>query len=132
MVIGAPRLRARLYALFFGWLTLGGSAEAMVHHDPGGLLASVLVFGAACSLFLWRALSPIVSPAMTDIGDSQFHKGQPVWVIEADGSQRAAEYVGEGELSAWFGGTPTVFVVYADTGEGGAVEVDRVIARDAD
>jgi hypothetical protein len=132
VVIGAPRLRARLYALFFGWLTLGGSAEAMVHHDPGGLLASVLVFGAACSLFLWRALSPIVSPAMTEIGDSQFHKGQPVWVIEADGSQRAAEYVGEGELSAWFGGTPTVFVVYADTREGGAVEVDRVIARDAD
>lgn len=69
---------------------------------------------------------------MTDIGDGQFHKGQPVWVIEADGSQRAAEYVGEGELSAWFGGTPTVFVVYADTREGGAVEVDRVIARDAD
>ena len=83
-------------------------------------------------MFLWRALSPIVSPTMTDIGDSQFHKGQPVWVIEADGGQRAAEYVGEGELSAWFGGTPTVFVVYQDTREGDAVEVDRVIARDAD
>jgi hypothetical protein len=67
---------------------------------------------------------------MTDIGDGQFQKGQPVWVIEADGSQRAAEYVGEGELSAWFGGTPTVFVVFEDTREGGQVEVDRVIARD--
>jgi hypothetical protein len=67
---------------------------------------------------------------MNEIGDSLFHKGQPVWVIEADGSQRAAEYVGEGELSAWFGGAPTVFVVYADTREGAAVEVDRVIARD--
>ena len=68
---------------------------------------------------------------MTDIGDSQFHKGQPVWVIEEGGTQRAAEYVGEGETSAWFGGPPTVFVVYADTRAGEAVEVDRVIARDA-
>jgi hypothetical protein len=69
-------------------------------------------------------------PNVSDIGDSIFHKGQPIWVMEPDGSQRAAEYVGEGELSAWFGGTPTVFVVYADTREGAAVEVDRVIARD--
>jgi hypothetical protein len=67
---------------------------------------------------------------VSDIGDSMFHKGQPIWVMEPDGSQRAAEYVGEGELSAWFGGTPTVFVVYADTREGAAVEIDRVIARD--
>jgi hypothetical protein len=67
--------------------------------------------------------------AMTDIGDTEFHKGQPIWVIEPDGSQRAAEYVGEGELSAWFGGTPTVFVVYEDTRDGAQVEVDRVIAR---
>ncbi len=68
---------------------------------------------------------------MSDIGDSLFHKGQPVWVIEPDGSQRAAEYVGEGETSAWFGGPPTVIVVFPDTQTGGAVEVDRVIARDA-
>ena len=67
---------------------------------------------------------------MTDIGDSVFHKGQPVWVIEPDGSQRAAEYVGEAETSAWFGGVPKVFVVYADTREGAAVEVGRVIPRD--
>jgi len=67
---------------------------------------------------------------MTDIGDSQFHKGQPIWVIGADGEQRAAEYVGEGETSAWFGGSPTVIVVYPDTRTGEAVEVDRVIARD--
>jgi hypothetical protein len=67
---------------------------------------------------------------VTDIGDSEFHKGQAVWVIEADGSQRAAKYVGEGELSAWFGGTPTVFVVYLDTKDGAAVEVDRVIPRE--
>ncbi len=69
---------------------------------------------------------------MTDIGDTQFHKGQPVWVLGEDGSQREAEYVGEGETSAWFGGPPTVFVVFADTREGAAVAVDRVIARDPD
>ena len=69
---------------------------------------------------------------MTDIGDSEFHKGDPIWVIGPDGSQRAAEYVGEGELSAWFGGSPTVYVVYEDTRQGGSVEVERVIPRDRD
>jgi hypothetical protein len=68
---------------------------------------------------------------MTDIGDTEFHRGQPVWVIQDDGSQRAAEYVGEGETSAWFGGSPTVYVVFVDTRTGGAVEVDRVIPREA-
>ena len=68
---------------------------------------------------------------MSSIGDGQFHKGQPVWVVQDDGSQRAAEYVGEGELSAWFGGSPTVIVVYPDTHSGEAVETDRVIAREA-
>ncbi len=67
---------------------------------------------------------------MTDIGDSLFHKGQDVWVLNADGSRRAAEYVGEGELSAWFGGVPTAVVVYPDTATGESVEVDRIIARE--
>lgn len=67
---------------------------------------------------------------MTDIGDSLFHKGQPVWVIEEDGARRAAEYVGEGETSAWFGGPAKVFVVYVDTQTGGVVEAERVISRD--
>ncbi len=67
---------------------------------------------------------------MDDVIDGPFHKGQPVWVIQDDGSQRAAEYVGEGELSAWFGGSPTVIVVFGDTHSGAAVEIDRVIARD--
>ena len=69
---------------------------------------------------------------MTDIGDSQFHKGQAIWVINQDGTQRAAEYVGEGELNSWFGGAPTVIVVYPDTRTGEAVEVDRVIPRQTD
>jgi hypothetical protein len=68
---------------------------------------------------------------MTDIGDGPFHKGQPVWVVQDDGSQRAGEYVGVGETSAWFGGPPTVIVVYPEAHTGGAVEVDRVIPRDA-
>ena len=63
-------------------------------------------------------------------GDGLFHRGQPVWVIQEGGSQRAAEYVGEGELSAWFGGAPTVMVVYEDTHAGAAVEFDRVIPRE--
>jgi hypothetical protein len=67
---------------------------------------------------------------VTDIGDSRFHKGDAIWVVEPDGSQRAAEYVGEGELSAWFGGAPMVYVVYEDTRQGGSVQVDRVIRRD--
>lgn len=66
---------------------------------------------------------------MSGVGDSLFHKGQPVWVIQADGSRREAEYVGEGEMSAWFGGAPTAIVVYPE-GAGEAVEIDRVIARD--
>jgi hypothetical protein len=67
---------------------------------------------------------------MTDIGDGQFHKGEQVWVIESDGSRRAAEYVGEGETSAWFGGPPTVFVVFEDTHDGTAVEISRVVPRE--
>jgi hypothetical protein len=69
---------------------------------------------------------------MTDIGDSQFHRGQSVWVIEPDGSQRAAEYVGEEEQSTWFGGPPRVIVVYPDAHVGEAVDVDRVIPRASD
>lgn len=66
---------------------------------------------------------------MTDIGDGPFRKGEAVWVVQGDGSRRAAEYVGVGEMSAWFGGAPTVIVVYPDTRSGAVVEVDRVIAR---
>ncbi len=67
---------------------------------------------------------------MTNIGDGQFHQGQPIWVIGPDGSERAAEYVGEGETSAWFGGPPVVLVVFEDDRSGAAVEVDRVIPRE--
>jgi hypothetical protein len=67
---------------------------------------------------------------VSGVGDGLFHQGQPVWVMQQDGSARAAEYVGEAELSAWFGGAPTVMVVYEDTRDGAAVETDRVIPRE--
>jgi hypothetical protein len=67
---------------------------------------------------------------MTEIGDGPFHQGQSVWVLQSDGSQVAAEYVGEAETSAWFGGPPKVLVVYPDAQSGEAVEVDRLIPRD--
>ncbi len=59
-----------------------------------------------------------------------FTKGQPVWVMEADGSQRAADFVGQAETSAWFGGPPQVYVVYLDNQAGAAVDFDRVVPRD--
>lgn len=77
------------------------------------------------------AWGPYAVTSMADVNEGPFHEGQPVWVIQGDGSQRAAEYVGEGELSAWFGGSPTVIVVFPDDHSGAAVEIDRVIPRDS-
>jgi len=68
---------------------------------------------------------------MSAIGDGPFHKGEHVWVIQSDGSQRPGEYVGVGETSAWFGGAPKVIVIFEDTHTGELVDVDRVIAREA-
>ena len=56
-------------------------------------------------------------------------EGQKVWVEQADGSQRAAIFVGEAEAS-WFGGSPGAYVVYPDTRDGQEVELMRIIARD--
>jgi hypothetical protein len=67
---------------------------------------------------------------MTDIGDGTFHKGQPVWVVEPDGTRRAAEFVGEAGAATWFGGATRVIVVYLDTQTGEAVEVDCVYPRE--
>jgi hypothetical protein len=69
---------------------------------------------------------------VTELGQSLFSRGQDVWVLQADGSWRAAEYVGEGAMSAWFGGVPTAIVVYPDTAMGETVETDRVLARHPD
>lgn len=68
---------------------------------------------------------------MTAPDDRPLHRGDAVWVVQADGSQRAAEYVGDAQQSAWWGGAPTVYVVYPDTGAGEAVEMERIIPDDA-
>jgi hypothetical protein len=60
---------------------------------------------------------------------STFREGQPVWVEQADGSQRAAIFVGEAEAS-WFGGGPGAYVVYPETRSGEEVAIMRILARE--
>jgi hypothetical protein len=57
-------------------------------------------------------------------------EGQPIWVEQSDGSQRAAIFVGEAEAS-WFGGGPGAYVVYPDTRSGEEVAMMRIVPRDA-
>jgi hypothetical protein len=59
-----------------------------------------------------------------------FQEGQKVWVEQADGSQRAAIFVGEAANASWFGGGPDVYVVYPDTKSGEEVSMVRVVPRD--
>jgi hypothetical protein len=56
-------------------------------------------------------------------------EGDKVWVEQADGSQRAAVFVGEAEAS-WFGGSPGAYVMYPDTREGEQVAIIRIVPRD--
>ena len=58
-------------------------------------------------------------------------EGQPIWVEQPDGSQRAAIFVGEAEAS-WFGGSPGAYVVYPDTRSGEEVAVVRILVREED
>jgi len=60
---------------------------------------------------------------------STFREGQPVWVEQADGSQREAIFVGEAEAS-WFGGGPGAYVVYPETRSGEEVAIMRILARE--
>ena len=60
-----------------------------------------------------------------------FREGDPVWVEQSDGSQRAAIFVGEAEAS-WFGGGPGVYVAYPDTRSGEEVAMMRVVPREQD
>jgi hypothetical protein len=64
-----------------------------------------------------------------DVRMSTFQEGQPVWVEQEDGSQRAGIFVGEAEAS-WFGGGPGAYVVYPDTRSGEEVAVMRIVTRD--
>ena len=67
---------------------------------------------------------------MTGIGEGPFKKGERVWVMEDDGTQRPGEYVGEAETAAWFGGAPKAIVVFPDAHTGQMVDLDRVVPRD--
>ena len=58
-----------------------------------------------------------------------FVAGDPVWVMEADGAQRRAEFLGARVASVWRAGPPMVFVLYTDSHSAEAVEMDRVIPR---
>jgi len=58
-------------------------------------------------------------------------EGQKIWVEQADGSRRAAIFVGEAALS-WFGGSPGVYVAYPDSNSGEEVAIVRVVPRDDD
>jgi hypothetical protein len=56
-------------------------------------------------------------------------EGHRIWVEQADGSQRAAIFVGEAEAT-WFGGPPGAYVVYPDTRSGEEVAMTRIILRE--
>ena len=59
-----------------------------------------------------------------------FSDGQKVWVVQPDGSQRPAIFVGEAEQATWFGGPPLAYDAYPDTEEGEAALLERITARD--
>ena len=69
---------------------------------------------------------------MRHLEDSPFHKGQDVWVVDPGGARRPAEFVGQAETNDWFGGAPTVIVVFPDDASSAMVELDRVLPRDRD
>lgn len=66
---------------------------------------------------------------MRHLEDGPFKKGEDVWVVGQGGGRRAAEFVGQGETNDWFGGPPTVIVVFPDDGSEALVELDRVLPR---
>jgi hypothetical protein len=57
--------------------------------------------------------------------------GQPVWVLERDGSLRPAEYVGEA-TSACPEGQGQALVIYVDAPGHGIVDVDHLRRQEAD
>jgi hypothetical protein len=59
----------------------------------------------------------------------ELREGQPIWVEQSDGSQRAGIFVGEAAQS-WFGGMPGAYVVYPDSRAGEEVAISRIVPRD--
>ena len=76
-----------------------------------------------------RSTNQRPGPATVGSDLAPFEPGEPVWVMEADGTQRRAEYLGARVMSVWRGGPPMVFVLHAGSHSAEAVEVDRVIPR---
>jgi hypothetical protein len=64
------------------------------------------------------------------VSEEGFKEGDPIWVMQADGSARPGVFVGEVEAASWFGGVPSVYVAYPESESGEAVEFDRVTARE--
>lgn len=62
--------------------------------------------------------------------ERQFHTGQPVWVIEPDGSRRPGEYLGEGEESRALPGPPKALIIFIDAPGAEVVEVERLRLRE--
>ncbi len=69
---------------------------------------------------------------LAPVSEPGFKEGDPIWVMQADGSARPGVFVGEGEAAAFFGGPPAVYVAYPESKSGEAVEFDRVTAREED
>jgi hypothetical protein len=64
------------------------------------------------------------------VSEEGFKEGDPIWVMQADGSARPGVFVGEVEAASWFGGAPSVYVAYPESSSGEAVEFDRVTPRE--
>jgi hypothetical protein len=58
--------------------------------------------------------------------DDVFQIGQPVWVVQRDGSWRPAEYIGEASGDVDVG---KAFVIFVDAPNRGFVEVDLLRPR---
>ena len=70
-----------------------------------------------------------VAAETADSDERQFHTGQPVWVIEPDGSERPGEYLGEGEESGALPGPPKALIIFIDAPGVDVVEVERLRLR---
>jgi hypothetical protein len=71
-----------------------------------------------------------VAAEMADSADRHFHTGQPVWVIEPDGSERPGEYLGEGQESGSLPGPPKALIIFIDAPGFEVVEVERLRLRE--
>jgi hypothetical protein len=73
-----------------------------------------------------------VPAEMADSADRHFHTGQPVWVIEPDGSERPGEYLGEGQESGSLPGPPKAVIIFIDAPGAEVVEVERLRLREGE